>query len=44
MGGLAIPVLIMGLLGMRFSLALYGLETNQVASAIGAAVIHKPML
>ncbi len=39
MGGIAIPVLFMGLLGMRPNLALYGLETNVMASAVGALLL-----
>ncbi|HEX9511096.1 MAG TPA: hypothetical protein VF939_11490 [Puia sp.] len=35
MGGLSIPVFIIGLLGLHADLAFYGLETNQPISLIG---------
>lgn len=35
LGGIAIPILIVGLMGMNVSLALYGLETNEVTSGEG---------
>jgi hypothetical protein len=39
MGGITVPVLIIGLLGLKTSLALYGLETNEPASADGALLL-----
>jgi hypothetical protein len=35
LGGFAIPVLIVGLMGMNVNLALYGLQTNEVTSGEG---------
>jgi len=39
MGGFAIPILIIGLMGTNVDLALYGLETNEVTSAEGLLLI-----
>jgi hypothetical protein len=39
LGGLAIPVLIIGLTGTNVNLSLYGLETNEVTSAEGLLLL-----
>ena len=39
LGGFAIPILIMGLLGTEVNLALYGLETKEVISAEGLLLL-----
>lgn len=39
LGGFAIPVLVIGLMGMKADIALYGLETNDVTSAEGLLLV-----